>query len=125
MEEEKKRILVVDDDPVTLKVVRAMLEKGGYAVETALSGKEALDKVKQKRPDLAILDIVMPEMDGVEVLNRIKEIDENIAAVMLTAHGTVKSAVEAFKFGAYDYIDKPVSAEALLEKVGKALSART
>jgi pilus assembly protein CpaE len=103
------RILAVDDNQVNLKVVSATLSHAGYEVFTALSGLEALAQVEQVRPDLVILDITMPEMDGYEVCRRLraKPATSHIPIMMLTAHDTLEEKVKGFEAGADDYLTKP------------------
>ena len=104
-----KKILVVDDEKSICETLH-ILFKDEYKVITTQSGEQAL-KLLEEKPDLIILDILMPEMDGIEVLKRIKGFDPQIAVVMLTAVNKVKTAVEAMKFGAIDYITKPFEVE--------------
>lgn len=103
--EKGKTILVVDDDEVIRDFFkRALME---YRVLTAASGEEALNIAKRDRPDLVLLDIKMPGIDGIETLRRIKQMDASIAVIMLSAHGTLKTNIEAARLGAYDSIAKP------------------
>ncbi len=106
----KKKILVVDDELGTRESLRMILQKD-YQLLTAISGKEALKIVEEESPHLVLLDIIMPGLDGIEVLKRIKEIDEKINVIMVTATKTVKTAVNAMKLGAYDYLTKPFDLE--------------
>jgi DNA-binding NtrC family response regulator len=102
-----KTILVVDDEKEICTVLSDNLSQEGYRVFTANSGKTALELVKKEKPDLVLLDIRMPEMDGIEVLRRIKKMKKEIVVIMLTAYGTLETARKAMKLGAYDYITKP------------------
>jgi len=102
-----KAILVVDDEKEICTVLSDNLSQEGYRVFTANNGKTALELVKKEKPDLVLLDIRMPEMDGIEVLRRIKKIKKEIVVIMLTAYGTLETARKAMKLGAYDYITKP------------------
>lgn len=103
----KERILIVDDEEdLTLGYSRC-LQKEGYDVSTAGSGEDALELLKQEIFDLVLLDIRLPKMDGMQVLSHALEIDPDIVVIMMTAHGTVKSAVNAMKIGAHDYLMKP------------------
>jgi len=102
-----KTILVVDDEKEICTVLSDNLSQEGYWVFTAYNWKTALELVKKEKPDLVILDIRMPEMDGIEVLRRMKKIKKEIVVIMLTAYGTLETARKAMKLGAYDYITKP------------------
>lgn len=110
---EKKRILVVDDEETVCNALKRFLTKKGYDVTTVLSGKEAVTKVKQERPHIVLLDIRMPDMDGIETLKRIKEIDKEVGIVMITAIDEDETGRECIKLGAYDYITKPCSLDYL------------
>jgi two-component system response regulator AtoC len=100
-------ILVVDDERSLLSFMQNLLEKDGYEVITAGTGTEALQKTVGEDPDLVILDLLLPDMDGIAVLEKIRQHDRNIPVIILTAYGTVDSAVQAMKLGAFDYIAKP------------------
>ena len=112
-ERTKKAVLVVDDDPMTLKLLAAVLTHEGYRVITAQSGKDALETIKLEKPGLVLLDIMMPGMDGIETLKRIKAFDQDIPVAMVTALWDEDEAKRAFKAGAYEYITKPVDMEYL------------
>ncbi len=107
------RILVVDDDESLRRVTQVQLEQAGFATTTAADGDEALKLLQQSPPDLVISDLKMPGMSGLELLRRIRKEYPDILVVMLTAFGSVESAVECMKAGAYDYITKPVHADEL------------
>ncbi|NOR16349.1 response regulator [candidate division WOR-3 bacterium] len=106
-------ILVVDDEEAQRTLLAGFLEKKDYTVTTAASGKEAIDKNRTAGFDLAILDLKMPEIDGVETMAKMKEIDPETDFIILTGYGTVESAVEAMKLGAYDYLNKPINLDEL------------
>ena len=120
----RERILVVDDEENLLLSLSKLLKGEGYRVETAGMGEEALGRAKQADFDLAILDIKLPDMDGVTVLRAFREEVPEANVVMITAYGSIESAVEAMKAGAYDYIVKPFRAEEILKAVEKALEQR-
>jgi len=101
------KILVIDDEKDVCDTLKDIFIKEGYKVETALSGKEAIFKVQTEKPDLILLDIRMPEMGGIEVLKKVKEIDNDIPVAIITAHEDIEAAKEAMLLGAYDYIRKP------------------
>ena len=102
----RKRILIVDDEPLIAEVLSEHF-KSPYEVETARNGTDALAAVLRERPDLMLLDINMPRMNGVEVLKDVKKIDESIAVIMVTANEQVSLAADALKSGALGYVPKP------------------
>ncbi len=106
-------ILVVDDEESQRTLLAGFLEKKDYTVATAASGKEAIEKNRTIGFDLTILDLKMPEIDGIETMAKMKEIDPETYFIILTGYGTVESAVEAMKLGAYDYLSKPVNLDEL------------
>lgn len=106
-----KRVLVVDDEQTACDMLKNFLTKKGYETMTALSGEEAIKKVKEERPHMILLDIRMPGIDGVETLKRIREMDKEVGVIMITACGDIKDAMESVKLGAYDYITKPFDLE--------------
>ena len=115
------RILVVDDEEDIQTILSDRLQMYGYEVLTAADGMEALEKVEEASPDLVLLDIELPKLGGMEVLGRIKSEYPEMVVIMITAHMTVKRAVEAMKQGAYDFIEKPFNLELVRIKVDKAL----
>ncbi len=116
-------VLVVDDEQVLAGAMGDYLGRYGYAVNVKSSGEEALKFVDREPPDIVVLDYQLPRMDGLEVLRRIKESRPEVEVIMLTAHGSVESAVAAMKVGAFDYLSKPLDLEELRLVVGKALQA--
>ena len=116
---EKRRVLIVDDEPGVRESLRMVL-KEQYEAVLASSGEEALDMLPQVQPDLVLLDVLMPGIDGLVVLERIKEQDQRVPVLMLTATKTVKTAVTAMKLGAFDYVTKPFDVEELLIIVERA-----
>jgi DNA-binding NtrC family response regulator len=102
----RKRILIVDDEPLIREVLSEHF-KAAYDVETAMNGTDALAAVVRQRPDLMLLDINMPRMNGVEVLKDVKKIDDSIAVIMVTANEQVSLAAEALRSGAFGYVPKP------------------
>lgn len=105
---EKGRILVVDDEPQTCELLKAFLQIRGYTVMTASTGAEALTVLEETQPHLILLDIMMPGMDGLETLRRIRERDRAVGIIMITAAHEEDIAREAVRRGAYDYITKPI-----------------
>jgi two-component system NtrC family response regulator len=115
------KILIIDDDTSLRRVLEYNLQEAGYAVGTAASGEEGLQLFDEVSPALVITDMKMPGMDGMQVLNEIKERSPETLVIMITAFGTVDIAVEAMKAGAYDYITKPFNRDELRLTVAKAL----
>ena len=107
------RIMVVDDEETICEALMAWFVKDGYKVETALSGAEALTLLQEKPFDIFLVDVKMPGMDGIELLSRIREKQPDAAVIMMTAHGSIQTAVEAMKRGASDYLCKPFDPDAL------------
>jgi DNA-binding NtrC family response regulator len=115
-----ERVLVVEDDPATRMGLTELIRTWGFLADSAEDGEEGLQKVTSFRPAIVVTDLVMPRMDGVQLLKALREVDVDISVVILTAQGTVESAVSAIKDGAYDYLTKPVDPQRLqilLQKV--------
>lgn len=115
----RKKILVVDDDVDITRVVTKMLSHEDHEVETASSGEEALEKITFRKPDIILLDIMMPRMNGLEVLRKVKEIDPSIYIIMITAFGDIDSYLDAMEWGAFEYMNKPFETEELLRMINK------
>ena len=118
------RILVVDDEPKICQVLSAVLRKDGYDVQVSRDGEEALSLLEQNPVDLLITDVVMNNVGGVDLLQRVQSASPQTPVVMMTAYGTIKSAVDAIKLGAFDYLAKPFDMEQMKSVVRKALSQR-
>src|SRR4030042_3520878 len=117
------RILVVDDEYLIRFTLQQNLTKEGYEVLLAETGEEALVKVEEEAPDLSLLDIKLPGMDGYEVLERILKMDRDIIPIMITAYEDVERVVRAMESGAFDYITKPFDFNKVRLSIEKALSA--
>jgi two-component system, NtrC family, nitrogen regulation response regulator NtrX len=117
----KSRILVIDDEAEIRRSVRMILEYEGYEVIEASSGPDGVTLVERESPDLVFLDIKMPGMDGLDALQRIKASKETLPVVIISGHGTVSTAVEATKAGAFDFIEKPLATERVLVTIRNAL----
>ena len=123
MEKSNVTILLVDDEPDILEIVSYNLKEEGYKVFTAENGLEAIEIAKEKKPHLVVLDVMMPEMDGIEACEKLRKIPEleNTIITFLTARGEDYSQVAGFDAGADDYITKPVRPKVLVSKVGALL----
>ncbi len=105
------KILVVDDEAIIRESLRDWLSDSGYQVLTAEDGPHALELIEKEAPGIAIVDLVMPGMDGIELLKKAKEISPNIEVIVITAYASIPTAIAAMKEGAYDYVEKPFSPE--------------
>jgi two-component system nitrogen regulation response regulator NtrX len=117
----KARILVIDDEAEIRRSVRMILEYEGYDVQEASSGPEGVALAEREPPDLIFLDIKMGGMDGLEALQKIRQTNESLPVVIISGHGTVSTAVEATKLGAFDFIEKPLASERVLVTIRNAL----
>jgi len=124
MGENGNRIIVVDDEPGMREFLEIMLQKDGYAIDTAADGSEAIDKIEENLFDLAIVDIQMPVLNGIEVLKKINEKSPDTTVIMITAYASHETAIEAMKLGAYDYITKPFKIDEIKLVIKKALDKK-
>ena len=115
-------VLVIEDEKILAESVCFYLERHGYATAKAPSGEEGLRRAEEASPDVAIVDIRLPGIDGLEVLQRLREVTPGTEVVMMTAHASVASAVEALRRGAFDYLGKPVDLNELRVVVDKAIA---
>ena len=120
---ERRRILVVDDEERMVRFIRMNLEHDGFQVSEAFNGKQAIQKLRDVTPDLILLDVMMPDLDGFEVLETVREIT-NVPVIMLTAKGEEDDRVRGLELGADDYVTKPFSPRELVSRV-KAVLRRT
>ncbi|MGZ8202774.1 MAG: sigma-54-dependent transcriptional regulator, partial [Burkholderiales bacterium] len=118
------RILIVDDEEIVIRSSTRILAGSGYDLETARDGAEALQKIAAGQYDVVVLDIMMPKVDGVEVLQRVKESHPDIEVIMFTGLAEIDTAVQCMKLGAFDYISKPFEPEELKVSVARALERR-
>lgn len=114
-------VLTVDDDEVTLGLLRELLEIKGHNVVSASDGRTAIASFEKERPNVVITDIRMPETDGLEVLRRVREIDETVPVILLTGFGDLDNAVRALRHGAYDFLQKPINPEILTNTVRQGI----
>jgi len=117
-------ILLVDDEPSILRTLSGLLSDEGFEVKTASNGYEALKFIDAESPDLVLLDIWMPGIDGIETLKEIKKDNPFIQVVIITGHGTIETAIKATKLGAFDFIEKPLSIEKVIVAINNALNFR-
>jgi len=120
----KGTILVVDDEEIMREILETLLTREGYEVRLAASGQEGLDLARALPFDAAIVDIMMPGLNGIEALEELKRIDEDLSVIIITAYGSIESAISAMKSGAFDYITKPFKNEEVLVVVSNALERR-
>ncbi|MFQ5901860.1 MAG: sigma-54-dependent transcriptional regulator, partial [Thermodesulfobacteriota bacterium] len=118
------KILVVDDEESIRKAISGILRDEGFEVSLARDGDEAMRMMKRTTPDVVMLDIWMPGIDGIEVLKRLKERYPTLAIIMISGHGTVETAVKATKLGAYDFIEKPLHLERVILTIKHALEEK-
>src|SRR5216117_3605719 len=118
------RILVIDDEAPIRDSLRMMLEYEGYEFLGAATGQEGLALAEREAPDLVLLDVKMPGMDGIEVLERLRNMNESLPVVVVSGHGTISTAVEATKKGAFDFIEKPFASDRVLVSLRNALDQR-
>src|SRR5215831_17661921 len=114
------KVLVVDDEANLRKVLAAMLRRTGYEVTTAADGEQGLAEFEKNGADIVVTDLVMPKIGGMEVLKAVNAASADVPVIIITAHGTVDSAVEAIKLGAFDYITKPFDQSELQAVIAKA-----
>lgn len=114
------QLLLVDDEERFLSTTRSLLDKRGVVTHTANNGKEALRVMEDKRIDVVVLDVKMPDMDGIETLRLIKHRYPLVEVVMLTGHASVDSAVDGMRLGAFDYLMKPCDISDMLKKIQEA-----
>jgi len=117
-------LLIVDDEPSILQSLGGLLSDEGFEVTTAANGYEALKTIEVESPDLVLLDIWMPGIDGIETLKEIKKENPNIQVIIITGHGTIETAVKATKLGAFDLIEKPLSIDKVIVAINNALNFR-
>ncbi|MBI5480432.1 MAG: response regulator [Deltaproteobacteria bacterium] len=118
----KIKVLVVDDEPIVCAGISRALQRHGYEVETTLDGGNALERVRQQPYDVILVDIMMPRMNGLELLGRLREHQNDARMLVITGLGAARHAVEAFRVGAFDFITKPFTSDELLSTTMRAAS---
>ncbi|MDQ1239669.1 MAG: hypothetical protein QG577_1855 [Thermodesulfobacteriota bacterium] len=119
--ETRGRILAADDDNVSLELLKELLSMSGYHVQCASDGLQAIDLFQQNRPDIVITDIRMPHKDGLEVLSRLRELDDTVPVILVTGYGDLDNALGALRRGAYDFLLKPIKPDRLINTVNKGI----
>jgi two-component system nitrogen regulation response regulator NtrX len=117
-------VLIVDDEPSIVQSLSGLLSDEGYKVSTAFNGHDALKVIDSDSPDLVLLDIWMPGLDGIETLKEIKKYNPHIQVIIITGHGTIETAVKATKLGAFDLVEKPLSIDKIILTINNALNFR-
>jgi len=117
------RILIIDDDDQLRKSFHKLLLQEGYSIDSAASGEAGIAMIRQRPPDLVILDMRLPGMNGFETFKVIHEIESKLPVIIMTAYGTTETAIEATKMGAFDYILKPFDIPDMLTVIGQAIEA--
>jgi len=120
----KTRVLLVDDEEQFVQALSERLALRDYDITTSLSGDDAIEKIKHYNYDVVILDVAMPGIDGIQVLREIKKSKPLTEVIMLTGHGTVETAIEGMKLGAFDFLMKPCNTEELDTKIKKAFARK-
>ncbi len=118
------KVLLVDDEPEFLEALAARMKGRGLNVDTAVNGEEALRKVEEGVYDAVVLDMLMPGMDGLETLKRLKRTRPDFQVILLTGHASLSQGIESIKLGAFDFLEKPADLDALLAKVQEARAKR-
>jgi two-component system response regulator PilR (NtrC family) len=121
MAEKKKKVLVVDDEQDVRDILDSVLKKLDFIPLVAESGEEALEILKNNNIDVILSDLYMPGMDGIELLKRVRTLKKNVVFLIITAHPTIETAVDAIKKGAYDYLTKPFHIEEVRVKINRAI----
>src|SRR5262245_24533697 len=121
----KKRILAIDDEPAMTEWLKILLEHAGYEVRTALIGTRGEELFKAWRPDAVVTDMLLPDVDGIELVRKFKQLEPESEVIVITGQGNIPRSVEAVKAGAFDFLEKPVDADRLLDKLEKAIKRKS
>ena len=122
---QRRRVLAIDDEPSMTEWLKVLLEHAGYEVRTALIGARGEEIFKAWHPDAVVTDMMLPDLDGIELIRRCKQLGPDVEVIVVTGQGNVPRAVEAVKAGAYDFLEKPIDSDLLLDKLEKAINRRT
>jgi len=115
-----RHVLIVDDEKNIRRTFAMVLESEGFTVTTAETGEEGLERCIREKPDVVVLDVKLPGIDGIETLRRLRGTERELPVIMISGHGTIATAVEATRVGAFDFVEKPLSKERLLVAVRNA-----
>src|SRR3954469_8251083 len=121
----KRRVLAIDDEPAMTEWLKVLLEHHGYEVRTALIGTRGEELFKTWKPYAVVTDMLLPDIDGIELVRKFKQVDAEAEVIVITGQGNIPRSVEAVKAGAFDFLQKPVDAEGLLDKLEKALKQKS
>ncbi|MGH9329577.1 MAG: sigma-54-dependent transcriptional regulator, partial [Vicinamibacterales bacterium] len=122
----RHRVLAIDDEPAMIDWLKVVLEHEGYEVRTALIGTRAEEIFRGWKPDVVVTDLMLPDVDGLDLLRRFKQTHQETEVIVVTGHGSVQKAVEATKAGAFDFVEKPIKdPDELLARLRRALELRT
>jgi len=121
----KKRVLAIDDEPSMTEWLKVLLEHAGYDVKTALLGTRGEELFKSWEPDAVIIDMLLPDVDGIELVRKFKHLDPETEVIVITGQGNIPRSVEAVKAGAFDFLEKPIDAERLVDKIEKAIKQKS
>src|SRR6516164_7520272 len=116
----KKRVLAIDDEPAMTEWLKILLEHAGFDVRTALIGTRGEEIFRTWRPDVVVTDMILPDVDGIELVRKFKQLEPEAEVIVITGQGNIPRSVEAVKAGAFDFLEKPIDAERLLDKLEKA-----
>ena len=122
---EKIKILLVDDEEDFVKTISQRMQRRGQESDIALNGEQALSRIEQEVPDVVLLDLKMPGIDGMEVLRRIKKAYPEVQVIIMTGHGSEKIETEARTLGAFEYLQKPTKIDTIMEKIKLAFKEKT
>src|SRR6201997_1750349 len=121
----RKRVLAIDDEPSMTEWLTILLEHAGYEVRTALIGTRGEELFRTWRPDAVVTDMMLPDVDGIDLVRKFKQLDPEAEVIVITGQGNIPRSVEAVKAGAFDFLEKPIDAERLLDKLEKAIKQKT
>jgi DNA-binding NtrC family response regulator len=121
----KKRVLAIDDEPTMIEWLQVLLEHAGYEVKTALIGTRGEEIFRTWHPDAVVTDMMLPDVDGIDLVRKCKQFDDDIEVIVITGQGNIPRSVEAVKAGAFDFLEKPIDADRLLDKLEKAIKQKS